>query len=393
MIDLDRELRALLEEDARHAPPTPEPRAAIRRARRRQVGMVLTTLAMVAAVAVGSIAGVSALVRSSERRIPIGPAETPTPSSASPAPVVISGDGLRGYTEATFPRGVEDLAVAPDGTLWAVSRGLVARLDGDAWTTFGTEAVRLGSVWTIEVAADGTVWTSGEEGVARLDGDAWTIVSRRPGVRALAVTPWGSVVAGWDDRVARFEEGSWTTLGDLHMLLEWGEGWESLSALDVSPVDGRVWVGTGFWGGIERISRYEWEAGWGFWEGWIAPEGLLGSNMGAAAMTVALDGTVWVMLGGTLARPAYGGEWDLFQLPVPVEADYPANSMAVGPDGAIWIARSDGVLLSFDGTSWTKDRWTEDRLGGHWTTIEVAGDGTLWVGTDDSLVRFTPTAE
>lgn len=85
MIDLDRELRALLEEDARRAPPVPDARPALRRTRRRQIAVVLTAIAVVAAVAIGSTAGAIALLRAPERQIPANPSETPTPAPGEPA--------------------------------------------------------------------------------------------------------------------------------------------------------------------------------------------------------------------------------------------------------------------------------------------------------------------
>ena len=44
--------------------------------------------------------------------------------------------------------------------------------------------------------------------------------------------------------------------------------------------------------------------------------------------------------------------------------------------------------VSFDGSSWTKDR-----LGHNVTALAVGADGTLWVAAYDpyTLVRFTPT--
>jgi Galactose oxidase, central domain len=85
MIDIDREIRATLDERAGLAPPPVDARLAVRVARRRQLGVALAALTVVAAVVVGSIAGVSALTRSSERRVPVGPVETPSVSIAPAA--------------------------------------------------------------------------------------------------------------------------------------------------------------------------------------------------------------------------------------------------------------------------------------------------------------------
>lgn len=421
MIDLERELRALLEEDARHAPPAPEARAVLRRTRRRQVGVVLTTLAVVAAVAVGSVAGVSALIRSSERRIPIGPTETPmpsptaettTPSPTALAPAVISGSGLDGYVATTFPgAGNSDLAIAPDGAVWAAGWASVSRFDDETWTAYyGPEdGLPRGYVLDVEVTPDGSVWAGTERGLARLDGRTWTIVSPSVWVRDLAVAPDGSVVTGfyrplrnlsWGG-VARFDGETWSILGDADTMPE-----DFLTFLDVSPVDGAVWTTAGGSGFIPvgTISRFDGSV----WTGWSVNEfpgheelpGLI-----PQAMTVGPDGSVWVVtlqpetlhhgwrtLHGTLAR-FDGVTWTVFSAPVGAAVNAWGVAMAIGPDGTVWLAGNEGqdvdeyrgLLFSFDGTSWTRDR-----VGGGVSALEVAPDGTLWVVVDGSLVRFTP---
>src|SRR3990172_8040708 len=51
---------------------------------RRQAGVVLTTIAVVAAVAIGSAAGAVALLRSSDRLMPADPSEPPAAWSGEP---------------------------------------------------------------------------------------------------------------------------------------------------------------------------------------------------------------------------------------------------------------------------------------------------------------------
>jgi hypothetical protein len=77
MIDLDRELRAMFDEDARHAPGTPDPGPAIRRGRRRQLGAVVVALFTIGVVVAGTVSGVSALLRVSPGEIPVTPPDEP----------------------------------------------------------------------------------------------------------------------------------------------------------------------------------------------------------------------------------------------------------------------------------------------------------------------------
>ncbi len=408
MIDLDRELRALLEEDARHAPPVPEARSAIRRTRRRQLVVVAVALVSAVVLVAGAVTGVGALIRSSERRVPANPSETPTPSPTTPAPAVVSGSGLDGYAATTFPAvgSLRNVAVAPDGMIWAASGESVARFDGKTWTTYTTEdGLPRGPVYAVEVAPDGTVWAGTQRGLARLDGKTWTIVSPSVEVREVVFAPDGSVVAGfyrppgnpsWGG-VARFEGETWNTLGDVDTMPE-----DFLTFLAVSPVDGAVWItagGSGFIpiGTVSRFDGKEWTA-------WLVNElpgheGLPG--LIPQALTVGPDGSVWVLTHkgdwtdrGTLAR-FDGGSWTVFSAPAGAAVDA-WGAMALGPDGTVWLAGNErpavaeyeGLLFSFDGIAWTRDR-----LGNEVSALEVAPDGTLWVGVDGSLVRFTPPAE
>lgn len=89
MNDLERDLRQMYarrEADLREPrfAPAHAPAPLLRRTRRRQVGVALTAIAVVAVVAVGSTAGAVALLRSSDRRTPAEPSETPSPASGGP---------------------------------------------------------------------------------------------------------------------------------------------------------------------------------------------------------------------------------------------------------------------------------------------------------------------
>ena len=133
MNDLDRQMLALLEEDARKAPPVPDASAALRRTSRRQVAFAVSAVAMVAAIAVGSIAGVSALVRTSERRIPIGPGETPTPPPVTGF-ACPSGSAPDQPGPTDRPRPKDDYAYAATAFDPNSGRMLLLTTDGAFWT-------------------------------------------------------------------------------------------------------------------------------------------------------------------------------------------------------------------------------------------------------------------
>jgi len=87
MIDLERELRMTLEEDARTAPPPAEMAATLRRTRRRQIRVVATGVIVAVIIVVGATAGVASILRSSGPPVPVGPGPEPSPSAEPTQPI------------------------------------------------------------------------------------------------------------------------------------------------------------------------------------------------------------------------------------------------------------------------------------------------------------------
>jgi streptogramin lyase len=87
-----------------------------------------------------------------------------------------------------------------------------------------------------------------------------------------------------------------------------------------------------------------------------------------------------------------GDGWQVFPLPPAAPyAEIPdADEMAVGDDGRVWFVATDQnwneILYSFDGTS-----LTANRVGDDVWAIEPAPDGVIWVGVDDTLMRYART--
>jgi len=83
-LELEREIRATFQRrgadvlDPAAVPPAHE---VLRRTRRHQLTNIVTFVVVTVTLVGASVAGVSALIRSSERRIPIGPSETPSPTA------------------------------------------------------------------------------------------------------------------------------------------------------------------------------------------------------------------------------------------------------------------------------------------------------------------------
>jgi ligand-binding sensor domain-containing protein len=99
------------------------------------------------------------------------------------------------------------LAVTPDGVVWGLDdeRGLV-RFDGDAWEPVAPAAGSSAYGYLV-VAPDGALWLRGQTHLARLDGEAWTTYPTVEGVKSMAIAPDGTVWLGTGNGVVRFEPG------------------------------------------------------------------------------------------------------------------------------------------------------------------------------------------
>lgn len=182
-------------------------------------------------------------------------------------------------------------------------------------------------------------------------------------------------------------------LGELALHLAKHRGWTTytaddgladsdLTAITVAP-DGAVWVGTRRWteytweGGISRFDGETWTTyteGNGLVDDWVS------------AITVASDGTVWVGTRNGSVSCFDGETWTTYTEDDGL-ADYWVVAIAVAQDGAVWVA-ARGVSR-FDGETWTTYTKEVGLADGNLTTVAVAPDGAVWVGT--GIVAFSGT--
>ncbi len=167
------------------------------------------------------------------------------------------------------------LAVAPDGTIWAVleSGSGVASFDGDRWTVYNEDD---GVPWlasNIEVADDGTVWV----GTTSTWGPPENPDSGRPA-----------------DGIASFDGTSWKTFTTDDGLLD------NPGSIIIAP-DGTVWV---LHSSIPDADRQEIgidspPAGLSRFDGtsWTSDGG---ENGGGGPGVIARDGTVWTVQPGSI---------------------------------------------------------------------------------------------
>ncbi len=260
----------------------------------------------------------------------------------------VQGDVVSRETVGETAPTIHDLALAPNGTLWAATDGGVAVRVGGTWT-FVDQQPALG----VAVASDGTVWVGGK------DSRIWT------------VRPAGT---GWKVRnVPDVATGGSTLTGNASWMLG------PTMAVDRA---GHLWVSGGNQGwsdtpGLQRFGAGRWEA--------MRPvedaSATVFDNVVAAP-----DGAVWVTIDATStdgsccppADPATevarfdGRRWEVFGNADGLPSDNVGLSLAIGPDGAAWLSTSRG-LFRYDG-----QRWSPALGDAYFGRVSVAADGTLW---------------
>lgn len=313
------------------------------------------------------------------------------------------------------------LTIGPDGAPWLhVGYDHVYRFDGATWQ-LAYEAG--GGRWVCDIAfdADGSPWiaTCGGyhtygAGLAHVDGAAWTYVTAADGlieddISAVAVGEDGRIAAGTDRGISVYQAGRWRTLRS-------GPALKQVTAIAVTP-DGAAWFGFGddaFWsagGGLSWFDGHDWQ--YVLDDGnvralAVAPDGSLWAGVGCEVwrfdavawervarcedsphgnildIAFTAGGSVWIATGHGLGR-FDGQSWTAY--------DRLANSLAVAPDGAIWLNGWEGLqgsqyVARFDGESWTTYEGADSYPRG-FTVGAVTSDGALWgVTPERRLARF-----
>ena len=270
------------------------------------------------------------------------------------------------------------LTVAPDGALWLhIGYDHVYRFDGTTWRLAYEVG---GGRWVCDMAfaTDGSPWiaTCGalhahSAGLAHLDGATWTYVTAADGLvdndlTAVAVGPDGAIAAGTVHGLSVYQAGRWRTLRT-------GPNLSRATSVAVTPdgapsewrllrKSGAAWFGFGDssvsnpGGGLSRFADQAWQY---FLDG-----------AEVSALAVALDGALWVGAGCAVHR--FDGTVWVTMTECGQDLS-PGNVLDIGftPDGAAWVA-TGFTLARFDGQSWTR----YDKLV---NSLAVAPDGAIWV--------------
>jgi ligand-binding sensor domain-containing protein len=278
-----------------------------------------------------------------------------------------------------------DMAVAPDGTLWLATSHGVCHFDGASCQTYrDADGLVHNAVQAVAVAPDGVVWLGTEIGVSRFDGRSWKDYPSPVPTWDLAVAASGEVWAATAGGVCRYtpSQDAWITYTEEHGLPG------SQAQVVAIGTEGDVWTYI-LWQGVYRFDG----------QNWRAVDGITGGIV--ADIAFAADGTPWVATvggthypGGNLAyRPfdgAQDGDGDTWTEVISEQGLISIGAVALGPGGSGTVApqvvassTNLGLGIYREG-EWRllKDGPTSDRV----TSVTVTPDGAAWFAFGDHSV-------
>lgn len=248
-------------------------------------------------------------------------------------------------------------------------------LDGDkpdgTWTVFDeSDGLSSPCVSAVAVDPDGAVWAGCSKGVNVFRDGQWEVVRDDLDVIDLVSSPSGFIfVSVYDGTVKMYSVG------------EWRDSYRGGKDLAVAR-DGTVWVAGGY---VYRFtaeghSRAEGVEGHFFA---LSPEGLLYVS-GPETPTYAYDGE-WTVAS---EQPNQANVWP----GSPTLDGLEFYAMVAADDGTIWAASRWYGVFRHDGTGWAQYTVEDGLPSNRVTSIAIAPDGTVWIGTADAgVASFKPS--
>lgn len=334
---------------------------------------------------------------------------------------LVSGDNIFPFDGSSgFPSGkMNDLAVAPDMTVWfGYSTGLVHYKD-KKWYPFGAqspEGMPFTSIDHVAVGADQRIWiANAQEGACPFDPVTLFCSTIYPGIRGVPIT---DLVIGPDGTAYAATGGSGILIltADHVLHLEYkNQQLVSNNVLDItSGPEGKLWVATDH--GVNVIDPAVVSDPWRLIS--TSPNQLLYSNVNALLSTATgmwlfyeheaqasfLNGESWQQVrdlvdnSGSIRAAAIDQRgylwlatdqgirvWDgsvsrIYEPPKDMSTSLPRTFL---PDGErMWVGTDQGLFC------YERYQWQVILPGMVINTIQSGPDGTLYIGTNRGLVRY-----
>lgn len=236
---------------------------------------------------------------------------------------------------------VNGLACGEGGVLWVAHFQGVSRYDGQ-WTKFGADLLATGDaaselVYDIAIDPNGTVWATTPNSVASFNQNDWTIYQEGQGFdqkfffKSLAFDNLGKTLVSHGNGIAVFEDGKWTISNSP----------DFISSMEDMIVDtrGRIWLGT-LIDGVYIVENGAWS------NQTFSNSDLSSDNINALAADT--GGRIWVATEYGLSVFAEGS-WTVFRMD---NSDLPVNDIrgvAVVADGPSLPAALEKPIGSLTG--------------------------------------------
>jgi hypothetical protein len=321
-------------------------------------------------------------------------------------------------SSAPAPIDVTSGVVVTDGMLWATTQAGIVRWDleartSDVFTSTDGLPVTTGGLGQVAVAPDGTVWAySWTQDVVMFDGNRWSepdgynqvdVVNPRCVFGEECLNPITALAFGLGGRLSlavgpetllQYDGSDWNVLpvSDAETHGDGAYAW----ATDIAvATDGTLWIAS--W---EELLRYDGTT----WERFTAADGLPKGAINSVA--AAPNGDVWVGTtddgeGGTAGGAGRfdGAAWTIFDTADGLY-DNAATALEAASDGTVWVVHSavdapaaDGELATggisrFDGSTWSSTSIADVGVGFGWGGAAVDDTGTLWITSRWGVVGF-----
>lgn len=260
-----------------------------------------------------------------------------------------------------------------DGFVWLATDGGAVRFDGANFKTLGlAEGLPASVVLSLEQSADGTLW------IGTLGGG---LCAYRNGRIERVFTVADGLPSNWISEIEIDAEGR-LIVNTLRGMARLQEGYFAKIANKPgpdSPVVGVLREPGGALSGLERGTYFRrWE------DGQWRPDPTIGSRK-IEAMTLAPDGQLWLVAEHQLWQHNKSG-WTSYQ--IPDKGGQGPVSLAVGPEGTVWLAYNRTGLFGFENGRFITPAPTADYLPDMVESVVATGDGQVWLTSSEGLLRM-----
>jgi signal transduction histidine kinase/ligand-binding sensor domain-containing protein len=276
---------------------------------------------------------------------------------------------------------VNDIAQTPDGYLWLATFGGLVRFDGVRFTTFSSrDHPGIGSDRALQLAVDsaGALWVGTENGLIRYAGGVFTTFTVRDGL------PQNQVEGLYTDAGGTL----WIRAGD--HLLRVPSGTTAFTPVEIPPGQavevaeddaGRLWVRH-----TAGLLRLEPSTGRLVPDSTILPPREIGPLIGRDR-----EGGLWFVSRGRLVRWARGART---RLGAETGLQGQFSSIALAGDGTLWVVSQETGVWRLDPRGSTRARRVALPAGDSTfgaLVVRVDREGAVWVGTYvDGLLGIRP---